>query len=115
MALSQNETVTLLQIVGSYDRRIEIDKPTILAWMESARRRNWKFADAVEAVHDYYADATGSITPGHVTQAIRAARRQPAPVSEVLELGPPPASAEHRARQLAAMIGRLADRKRVSE
>jgi hypothetical protein len=111
--MTHDQIVQLLQVITTYDSR-KLDGPTVAAWKEAAARARWDFPLALEAVHQHYATSTAWLMPGHVTEAIKAARRQPAPVSEVLaELtSAPPASPERRA-ELMAEIKRLADAKRV--
>jgi hypothetical protein len=51
--------------------------------------------------------------PGHVTELVRAGKRQPAPVSEVLALGVAPPASPERRREVMAMVRELADKKSV--
>ncbi|BAD54864.1 hypothetical protein [Nocardia farcinica] len=71
--LTNDEIVTLLQIATGYDGR-EIDEVLITLWSEAARRRRWTFTEAVNAVHEHFAEETTWIMPGHVTQLIRRER-----------------------------------------
>ena len=85
----------------------------IAAWSEAARRGNWRRETAVEAVHDFFANETGWLMPGHVTVRVKAMSRLPRPASDVLaELEAPPASDESRARVLR-MVRDLAEKKSV--
>lgn len=111
--MNRDEVVNLLQAICVYDGR-KLDGLVVAAWTESATRARWTFADALEAVHEHYAKSTAWLMPGHVTELIRAAKRQPAPVEELRALdAPPPASPERRA-ELMEQIRKLADRKSVS-
>lgn len=110
--MTRDEIIELLQLIHDYDSR-KIDGILIAAYGESARRANWNLRDATEAVHDYYANTSDKpwIMPGDITERIRAARRHPAPIDELRALNPPaPASAETRAKVMAA-VRQLADKK----
>lgn len=111
--MTRDEVIDLLQTIHGYDNR-KIDGISIAAFSESARRANWTFADAIDAVHDYYAfTPRGWIMPGDITERVRASRRQPAPVAELRAIGaPPPASPDRRA-EVMRLVRRLADRKAV--
>lgn len=106
--LDRDQIIDLLSVIAAYDRR-SIGEGDIAAWSESARRAGWRFEDAVDAVHAHFADSSKWLMPGHVTERIRLARRQPAPAGEVLALAKPPASAERRAEfmaQLRTLVGK---------
>jgi hypothetical protein len=110
--MSEDQVVELVQIIATYDSR-KIDGVTLGAWREASLRAQWDFRAACNAVHEHYAHVTQWLMPGHVTELIRATRRQPAPVAEVLGLpAGPPASAERRAELMAA-IRKIADSKAV--
>lgn len=112
--MNHDEIVTMLQIMSAYDSR-KIDGPSIAAWKEAAARAHWRSRDALESIHEHYAKSTAWLMPGHVTELIRASKRHPAPVGEVLSLPTaPPASAERRAA-LMAEIRSLADSKKVDQ
>lgn len=112
--MTHDEIVHMLQIMSAYDSR-KIDGPSIAAWKEAAARARWDSRDALESIHEHYAKSTAWIMPGHVTELIRASKRHPAPVGEVLSLPTaPPASPETRAA-LMAEIRALADSKRVDQ
>ncbi|MGW4119863.1 hypothetical protein [Nocardia sp. NPDC004711] len=68
--LTNDEIVTLLQIITAYDNR-SVDSATVAAWREAGRRRRWTFDEAVEAVHVHYSHNTAWLMPGHITQIIR--------------------------------------------
>jgi hypothetical protein len=71
--VTTDEIITLLQAIGVYTGK-EVDEAAVAAWSESARRRSWTFPEAIDAVHEHFADETGWIMPGHVTQLIRRVR-----------------------------------------
>jgi hypothetical protein len=81
--LTDNQVRALLAAAMAYDNR----KPgaaNIAAWTEAAHRGRWPFHDALEAIHEHYARSTDFLMPGHITERLRAERRQPAPVREIL-------------------------------
>lgn len=100
--MTEDEIRGLLAAAMAYDNRRPGDA-NVAAWMESARRERWTFADALEAIHAHYARSAQFVMPGHVTELIRQERRQPAPVAGLLEPASP-ASEETRA-QMKAFIG----------
>jgi hypothetical protein len=108
--VNRDQIIELLQIISAYDGR-KPDGLTLAAWTEAAGRARWDFRSASEAVHQHYVNSTAWLMPGHVTELVRAGKRQPAPVSEVLALGvAPPASPERRA-EVMRMVRELAERK----
>lgn len=110
--MERDDVVNLLQTVAVYDGR-KLDALVVAAWSEAASRARWTHAEALEAVHEHYSKSTAWLMPGHVTELLRASRRQPAPAGEVLALaGVDPASEERRA-EVMAMVRQLADRKVV--
>jgi hypothetical protein len=111
--MNRDQVIELLQVAHAYDNR-KIDAIMVAAWSESARRARWTAHEATEAVHEHFAHTPGTyLMPGHVTERVRASRRQPAPVAELRALDPaPPASAEKRA-EVMRMIRELADKKSV--
>lgn len=72
--LTEDETKAVLAAATSYDNR-KAGRATILAWGEAARRARWTFAEALDAVHEHYANDTAFLMPGHVTQRIRVQRQ----------------------------------------
>ena len=107
--MNRDQIIRLLQVVQAYDNRT-IDGITINAWATAAQIARWRPEAAEKAVHAHYATSTAWLMPGHVTEQIRLAARQPAPAEEVLALEKKPASPERRA-ELMAQIRKLADRK----
>ena len=111
--MDRDEVIALLQVANGYDNR-KIDGIAVAAWSESARRARWTLAEAVDAVHEHYANAPREyLMPGHVTERVRAARRHPAPMSEVRALDPPPPASPERRAEVMAMVRELANRKAV--
>lgn len=88
MTLDDSQIKIVLAAAMSYDNRKLPGVANRAAWVEAARRANWTLDAAVEAVHQHYAVNTEFLMPGHITQLIRAERRQPAPFA-----APPPAPA----------------------
>lgn len=110
--MTRDQIIDLLKVASAYDSR-KPDSAQILAWSEAAGRAGWRFGNALNAIHEHYANSTDRIMPGHVTALIRATSARPSdtPVAEVLALpAAPPASAERRA-ELMAQVREIADRK----
>jgi hypothetical protein len=113
--MTRDEIITLLQIIAVNDGREVDNETTVTVWMESARRARWTFEEAKEAVLDHFAHSSEWLKQGHVTERIRANRRQPAPVSELRAVsGPAPASEEQRARAMA-IVRDISEGKRLPE
>lgn len=109
--MNHDDVVTLLQTVQAYDNR-NLDRITIMAWSEAAARAGWTIADASEAVHEHFKASTVWMMPGHVTEAIRRPKRQPANARDILAIdGPPPASAETRRAAVEAFRQAIEERK----
>ncbi|QJY46678.1 hypothetical protein [Pseudonocardia broussonetiae] len=79
MSLTDDEIKIVLAVAMSYDNRKLPGEANRMAWVEASRRANWTVDAAVEAVHEHYSARTDFVMPGHITQLIRAERRQPAP------------------------------------
>lgn len=104
--MNRNEIIDLLTAASAYDRRT-VGEGDIAAWAQAADRAAWRFAEALNAIHDHYADTPAWLMPGHVTQRIRAARRQPANSADVIAIDrPPSATAEQRAAAIRAFAER---------
>lgn len=111
--MERDDVVKLLQLIAVYDGR-KIDTLVVRVWTESAARGRWTLDEAVDAVHQHNAMSTDWLKPGHITGAIHAKRRLPAPAAEVLALaGASPASPERRA-EVMAMVRAIADAKAVA-
>lgn len=111
--MNRDEVVNLLQAICVYDGR-KLDALVVAAWTEAATRGRWTFPDALEAVHEHYAKSTAWLMPGHVTELIRAAKRQPAPIAELRALDAPPPASDERRAEVMELVRKLADRKSVS-
>ncbi|OMC00333.1 hypothetical protein A5733_04275 [Mycobacterium sp. NS-7484] len=68
--MTTDEILTLLQVLHAYDGRV-FDDVAIVVWTEAAHRRAWTADEAVEAVHEHYADNPERVMPGHITRIIR--------------------------------------------
>jgi hypothetical protein len=100
--VTEDQIRALLATAMAYDNRRPGDA-NVAAWQEAATRARWTFDEAVEAIHAHYATSTDFLMPGHITDRVRASRRQPAPYRPQLEAAAP-ASEETRARVMA-MVG----------
>jgi hypothetical protein len=112
--LTKNEIIDLLKPIVACDGH-ERGAPDVAVWMLAARNEGWRMDEAEAAVIAVVSRFTGyRIMPGHVSEQIHADRRQPGqldgPARAEIE-GPPPASASHRAAQMAQVVDLLARRK----
>lgn len=74
--MTEDEVLELLQIACEYDHRT-IGRTDMMAWLDAATRGRWTAEAAQEAVREHYARSTSFVMPGHVTELLRAERRQP--------------------------------------
>jgi hypothetical protein len=72
--VTDDEIRQLLAAVTAYDNR-KVGGGMIAAWSEAARRGQWTYDEALDAVHAHYARQTSYAMPGHITEHIRAQRR----------------------------------------
>lgn len=84
MSLTLAEVKFLLGHAMGYDNRKMPGDANLAAWVEASRRASWTLPAALEALHEHYAHSAEFLMPGHITERIRANRRQPPPVREVL-------------------------------
>lgn len=108
--MTEQEIRTLLALAMSYDNR-RPGEANVAAWREAADRGRWTFDAAVEAIHEHYARSTEFLMPGHITAAVRARMRLPAPASDAvahLEASSP--ATEETRRRVMDQIRRFADR-----
>lgn len=97
--MTELEIKHLLAAVMAYDNR-KPGQAAVLAWMEASARARWTFVEALEAVHQHYAESTEFLMPAHITRIIRNGRRAD---GERLALPPAtPASDEVRSSAMAA-------------
>lgn len=90
----------------SYDNR----KPSeahIAAWLEASVRGRWTYPEARDAILDHFAHETEYLTPGHITQRIKAKRSQPPPMRQLEAPKTIPASPERIREIIAALARRL--------
>lgn len=88
--MTNDEVVELLQFACTYDRRT-IGKTDVVAWLDAARRGRWTAEMAQDALREHYARSTAFVMPGHITELLRASRRQPADYAEQRKALPRPA------------------------
>lgn len=72
--MTKAEVAKLLAIVQAFDRRT-VGEADVTAWHEVARLAGWRPEHAFRAVTEHFARPPEWLTPGHVTDRIRAARR----------------------------------------
>jgi hypothetical protein len=100
--MTQNEVIDLLSAISAYDNR-NASKAAVLAWREASGRGRWTFTEALDAVHDHYAESTVFVMPGHVTERIRVARQEAA-MRELVDPPPDPAGQRRVAELLAGVF-----------
>lgn len=108
--MTEQEVKTLLALAMSYDNR-RPGEANVAAWLEAANRGRWTFDAAVEAIHEHYVRSPDFIMPAHITAAVRAKMRLPAPASEAvahLEASSP--ATEETRRRVMDQIRRFANR-----
>lgn len=103
--MSQDEVIDLLSIITAYDKR-STGQGEIHAWADAAQRGRWTFADAAEAVKAHYAESTQWLMPGHVSDRIKAQRRDPPP-PHALPHGTPSSEQQYKDRCVAWTRDRL--------
>lgn len=104
--MDEFEVRALLAACMTYDNR-KGGESAIAAWSEAARRGRWTFGEALNAIHDHYAETRVFIMPGDVTERIRARRRRPPPVRAVIEPARAPADPSRVAGIVAALAEQL--------
>ncbi|MGH3771892.1 MAG: hypothetical protein ACRDRW_10920 [Pseudonocardiaceae bacterium] len=75
--ISNDDVVRLVQTAGAYDGR-KASEVSVPAWADASGRGRWTYPEAVEAIKAHYAESTAFIMPAHVTERIRARRRDTA-------------------------------------
>lgn len=81
--MTRDQVIDLLMVIRAYDNRT-VDEMAIRAYEESARRASWEAVDAQEAAIEHFTNVPDKwLMPAHITDRIRANRRQPAPVAEI--------------------------------
>lgn len=118
--ISHQEIITLLSMLTALDAR-NVGEADVLLWHAAANAERWTYPQAERAIVQLAARWTPEqawrIVPGHVTELIRAARRQPAPVAEVLPALPAAeqATADQRAAAIRSFAESVAARKRMPD
>lgn len=107
MTMNRAQIVDLLTTAACYDNR-KPNPDTLLAWSEAAHRARWTPQEALDAIHDHYANSTEFLMPAHITEAIRAKRQQPPPMEPRRQIaGPPPADPQRIGNVIAAVAEKL--------
>lgn len=104
--MTPDEIINLLTAAAAFDRR-KVGEADVRAWADAAGRGRWTYDEALEAVKAHYADSTAWLMPGHVTEAIRARRTQPAPAAALPAPDRPPADPVHVRAALADIAEKL--------
>lgn len=112
--MTEAEIKRLLAAAMAYDNR-KPGQAAVLAWQEAARRREWTFEEALDAIHEHYASSTAFLMPAHVTEGIDASRRQRRR-QKLEEIGEhrraelEPAAAPPQPERVRAIVDSVADR-----
>ncbi|ADG96533.1 hypothetical protein Srot_0040 [Segniliparus rotundus DSM 44985] len=108
--ITEQEVVLVLRKISANDKR-KPDQFELDEFVSAARRHNWTYREACAQVDAFFDIPRGGerITHGHITAGIKADRRHPKPVADVLQLeGPKPASEDNPDRQrVLAMVREL--------
>ena len=100
--MNHSDIARLLAIVAGHNQRT-VGDADVLTWHDAATLARWTYPEAERAIRQHYATSTERwIMPGHVTELIRAERRQPARHQRrALRGGPLPASDATRTAAMA--------------
>jgi hypothetical protein len=104
--VNPQEVINLLSIAAAFDNR-KAGEANVHAWTDSAQRARWTFAEAAEALKDYYAttqDEKPWVMPSHITARIKAVRQDQALRQTGRELTQ--AAADPRALTAATQLAR---------
>jgi hypothetical protein len=108
--LSDDEIRALFVVIIGFDHRPNPGQADITAWATASDIAGWTFGEARNAIVEHFSYETEYLKPGHVTQRIKANRRQPArplPAERQLDVAPPAKDATRLAaiRAIAARLG----------
>ena len=121
--ITDQEIVAVLRKISAYDKR-KPDQFELDEFANQARRHGWTFQEACEQVEVFFSVPRHGerIGPGDITAGIKAERRRPKPVGDVLALEAPKpteeqarASAERRRRAFAQAIEEIEAKRRARE
>lgn len=73
--MTKAEVAKLLAIVQAFDRRT-VGEADVTAWHEIARIADWQPQQAYGAVTEHFSSGGEWLTPGHITDRIRAVSRE---------------------------------------
>lgn len=73
--MNRNQVIDLLSVIVSYDNRAA-DEASIASFLDAAKLGKWTYGEAERAARDWLnAHPDEWLRPGHITQLIRARRR----------------------------------------
>lgn len=103
--MTQNEVVDLLTAISAYDNR-KPNPASVLAWGKAAELGRWTLTEALQAVHEHFAENPDYLMPAHVTARVKAARQDRAMRDEALALAAAPVdpAAAERIQQVVADV-----------
>lgn len=73
--MNMAEVKRLLAAAASFDNR-QLQQSTALSWQQAARAGRWTFDEAQQAIVRHYTESTEFLRPGHITELVRADRRE---------------------------------------
>lgn len=100
--MTRDQVVDLLTAISAYDKR-KPDAASILAWGKSAELGRWTLPEALEAVHEHFANETAYLMPAHITARVKASRQDRAMREEALALEAAPSDPATAARITAVV------------
>lgn len=112
--MTEDEVIGLLQVAAMYDHR-NIGQTEITAWSDAAGRGRWTADAAQDAIRRHYATSTAYLMPGHVTELLRAERRQPEAYGDRRALPRPPLSPETIQRGVDGVFAALAAKRALKD
>lgn len=103
--MTNDDIVDLLSAITAYDNR-NASQSTVLAWGKASELGRWTLPEALDAVHEHFAESTEYLMPAHVTARIKATRQDRALRNEALaiEAGVVDPAAADRVAQVVADI-----------
>jgi len=103
--VTENEVRALLAAAVAWDNR-RPSAANIAAWCEAAKRGDWTFAEALDAIHAHNTENPDFLKPAHITQRIREQRATntgwPPPYAALPPAGP---ADDTTRRRIMAMVG----------
>ena len=104
--MTHDEVVDLLTAVSAYDNR-KANPASVLAWGKAAELGRWTLQEALQAVHEHFAENPDYLMPAHITARVKASRQDRALRAEALALEAAPVDPA-AAERIQRIVGELA-------